>query len=363
MTTTTVTSWEIAPHTVAKHEILRLYLGAWFPILGKRNKRLVYVDGFCGPGRYQHGEPGSPIVALGEALKHQDRLGSNHLKFLFVDEDQDRVAHLREVLDELPCPPNFEVRPVAGQFSEQLTRLLDELEQSGTRVPPVFAFIDPFGFKGVPFGLVRRLLTNPKAEVFVNVMADAINRFVEHPVQQTREHIVDLFGTDCVLDIAKKPVNRIGEERRLYQKQLRGCARYVRYFEMRNARDRRIYYLFFATNHPLGHVKMKEAFWKVDPLGGLRFSDATNPNQPVLFEIDVAPSLADELVAVFGHKRVQVEAIADYIDKETPFIATHKGQALRLLEKDGRIAVAELKANRQRRRTNTYPNEAIVTFR
>lgn len=32
------TIWEIEPHTQAKHEILRRYLSAWFPILGKYNK-------------------------------------------------------------------------------------------------------------------------------------------------------------------------------------------------------------------------------------------------------------------------------------------------------------------------------------
>ena len=42
MTTPKDTIWEIEPHTQAKHEILRRYLGAWFPILGTHNQRVVY---------------------------------------------------------------------------------------------------------------------------------------------------------------------------------------------------------------------------------------------------------------------------------------------------------------------------------
>ncbi|MGC1375672.1 MAG: three-Cys-motif partner protein TcmP, partial [Anaerolineales bacterium] len=69
MTKPSETLWEIEPHTKAKHEILRKYLGAWFPILGSKNARIVYIDGFCGPGKYIGGEEGSPIIALHEAIK------------------------------------------------------------------------------------------------------------------------------------------------------------------------------------------------------------------------------------------------------------------------------------------------------
>lgn len=33
------TRWQIEPHTVAKHQILRKYLDAWFPILSSSNQR------------------------------------------------------------------------------------------------------------------------------------------------------------------------------------------------------------------------------------------------------------------------------------------------------------------------------------
>jgi three-Cys-motif partner protein len=74
MPSPTGTLWPIEPHTQAKHAILRRYLEAWFPILSTYNKRVVYLDGFCGPGRYEGGEPGSPLIALNVAKHHRAAL-------------------------------------------------------------------------------------------------------------------------------------------------------------------------------------------------------------------------------------------------------------------------------------------------
>ena len=83
----TKTIWPLDPHTLAKHEILRRYLQCWFPILNTYHGRIIYVDGFCGPGRYSKGESGSPIIALEVATTHRKALGGE-LVFWFIDERQ-----------------------------------------------------------------------------------------------------------------------------------------------------------------------------------------------------------------------------------------------------------------------------------
>ncbi|MFQ5431011.1 MAG: three-Cys-motif partner protein TcmP, partial [Nitrospinota bacterium] len=83
------TIWPIDPHSIAKHEILRRYLEAWFPILNRFHGRIVYIDGFCGPGRYLEGEKGSPIIALNVAANHRNELAGD-LIFIFIDERKDR---------------------------------------------------------------------------------------------------------------------------------------------------------------------------------------------------------------------------------------------------------------------------------
>ena len=73
--------------------------------------------------------------------------------------------------------------------------------------------------------------------------------------------------------------------RTLYQRQLEDTvgAQYVRFFGMRDAKNKTIYDLFFITNHSSGIDAMKDAMWKVDQSGGYSFSDATNPDQEMLF--------------------------------------------------------------------------------
>ena len=131
---------------------------------------------------------------------------------------------------------------------------------------------------------------------------------------------------------------------------------------MRDCDRKTIYYLFFASNHPLGHVKMKEAFWKIDPSSGFCFSDATNPDQPVLFEIDETLGLATDLSREFAKRKVPVEEVKRYVEDTTPFVATHMRDALKLLEDEGQMKAGEYKLDGSRRRKNTYPENAQLEF-
>lgn len=64
MATPTTILWPLDPHSKAKHSVLRNYLDAWLPILGSGSERILFVDGFAGPGEYEGGEEGSPLVRV-----------------------------------------------------------------------------------------------------------------------------------------------------------------------------------------------------------------------------------------------------------------------------------------------------------
>src|SRR5205807_2684598 len=129
------TQWSITPHTQAKHHILRRYLEAWLPILAAYNDRLVYIDGFAGPGRYEGGEPGSPLIALATILDHPRFRGAGlreGAKLLFIEKEADRAAELRAELDRFaeerrtaghPIPEwiSYDVRH--AEFAPTMTKL------------------------------------------------------------------------------------------------------------------------------------------------------------------------------------------------------------------------------------------------
>ena len=357
------TLWPIEPHTQAKHEILRRYLNAWFPILSRWHDKIAYIDGFSGPGRYTGGEPGSPLVALDVGIHHRQAL-EGEIAFWFMDERQDRIDHLQQELANLTIPKHFMIAIECNRFAENLTEALDSIDQNGLRMAPTFALVDPFGFSGIPYSLIQRLLSQRRCEALITFMVDAINRFLEHPDDTIVRHIVDAFGTDEALRIANGPGNRIERLRCLYQAQLRRVARFVRYFEMRDKQGRIEYYLFFATNHDLGHLKMKEAMWQVDPLGDFRFSDATNPGQTVLFNEPNIGELASSVHARFAGRGPMAAAdVRLFVENETAYLKKHMTPAMQGLEHGGSLHVQPTKADGTKRKANSYPDNAVLEFK
>src|SRR5260221_11976417 len=141
------TLWPMDDHTRTKHEILRRYLEGWLPIMTSYNGRIIYLDGFAGPGEYERGEPGSPIIAIDTFLNHTHTpIRTKEVLFLFIEQDHARYEHLRQLLAQRKLPATAKYQIFEGNFDETLTVLLKPLEDQQSRLAPTFAFIDPFGF-------------------------------------------------------------------------------------------------------------------------------------------------------------------------------------------------------------------------
>jgi three-Cys-motif partner protein len=351
--------WELEPHTAAKHRILERYLHAWLPIISSWSNSLNYIDGFAGPGIYSKGEEGSPLIALRAAVEHKIPLAS--VNFIFVECREDRAKSLKNVLKErFPVlPKNFRYQVICGEFADEMNKILDEPETRGEKLQSTFVFIDPFGMKGFPMSLVRRILNCPQCEVLVTFMEGFIVRFTDELFAKTND---ELFGTP---DWRKVKEKTDPEERKdfllgLYQAQMEkntGC--FVRGFEMKDKNGRTIYYLVFATKHVKGMEVMKEAMWKQDPTGTYSFSDRTNPNQKRLFEYSNevwwTEAAGGDVYAHFKGKTVSVEDVANFVILETPWLV-RKGILRRLEEKGLIIDVGP------RPRGFTYPPKCMITF-
>ncbi len=120
MSKITTTIWDIEPHTEAKHAILRKYLDAWLPIITRWNGRVLYIDGFAGPGEYIGGKDGSPIIAIKAILEHRAEIKSEVI-MLFVEADTDRCEFLKQKISSLKIPSNVKIECVCNQFDKTLT--------------------------------------------------------------------------------------------------------------------------------------------------------------------------------------------------------------------------------------------------
>src|SRR5258708_28755440 len=155
-------------HTRAKHEILRRSLEAWLPIMTSYNGRIIYLDGFAGPGEYNKGEPGSPIIAIDSFLNHiHSPIRTKEVLFFFIEQDHKRCEHLKQLLAQRTLPTTASYEIAEGNFDETMTELLSQLESHQLRLAPTFAFIDPFGYSHTPMSTIKRLVSHPKSKLLI----------------------------------------------------------------------------------------------------------------------------------------------------------------------------------------------------
>ncbi|MFJ6082736.1 three-Cys-motif partner protein TcmP [Streptomyces sp. NPDC092369] len=358
------TVWQLDPHTKAKHDLLKFYLGGWFPVLSSYNGRIVFLDGFAGPGRYDSGEPGSPLIALDTLLTHSyfSNMKCEFL-FFFCEAKKDRFESLSQQIAgykeaHQPWPENVKIQLVHSEFSETVTSLVEHLRSQKRRLAPTFAFVDPFGFSGLPMSLLADLLSFNSCELFVNYMVDHVNRFAT--AGNVDHHLEALFGTAEYKNVGQDPArSRQQFLHDLYERQLTDVCKftYVQSFAMINKTGHIGYYLFHGTRDVKGVELMKNAMWKVDPGGGYQFSDRL-AGQDVLFtdsDVNTEP-LRRAILERYKGRRISITALEQFTLIHTPYRKTHlRKPVLTPLEKEGVIHV-------ERPGKSGFPEGTWVTF-
>lgn len=357
--------WPLKPHTAAKHQILRQYLAGWFPILGQTRSRILFLDGFAGPGIYAGGEPGSPVVALQVLLDHGylERLSTCEFIFLFNERDHARYESLVKVEKALRegrggYPKNVKVELHSQPFSDLVASVLTQLEDQKANLAPTFAFVDPFGYKDVDMQQIADLLTYNGCELFIYFDFNSVQRFSTSGVVD--DAFRRLFGTD---EFASAPSS--GDPTRgpfladLYERQLKDVARFtfVQRFRMTGENGLTICYLFYCTRNIKGLKVMKKAMWSVAPEGDYGFSDRF-AGQDVLFgpDPDMRP-LREALLREFTGKRVTIEQVEDFTVIHTPYHDSHlKRATLAPMQREGLIN------SPNQNRKNTYPAGTLIDF-
>lgn len=353
--------WPFVPHTKGKHEVLRHYLEAWFPILGQTQERIVFIDGFAGPGLYAGGEKGSPLIALDVFRQHPAKFKAT-VQFGFIEKHPERAAHLKALIDDLrpTLPKGCGAEVLTGAFDETMTGVLDLLDAQGKKLAPAFVMVDPFGVSDTPMAVIQRILRGQKSEVYVSFMFRDINRFKATP--EFEKPLTDLFGTDEW----RQGILLEGEARKdffygLYERQLRQAgAKHVLHFDLYEG-NQLVYAIFFATRHWLGADRMKHAIWKVAPFGDFSFRGTRSTQLTLDLEtVDYKP-LRKALQERFrGKGLVSIERVAEFVGSDqTDF---HTGQlkkpVLRPMESDKLIEVDP----KTRKKPGTFPDGTKLRF-
>jgi len=348
--------WPLDSHTAAKHRVLRSYLDGWFPVMGHQAQRvrsfgddeprLLLVDGFAGPGRYETGERGSPLIMLDALLSHQsfDDLGGVQFIFFFIEHDEGRVEHLRGEIAALgELPNNVSVAIEHGEFESTFSSVIDPIIEQGAHLIPTFAFIDPFGYSSASMSITGRLLDFPRCETLFFLPMSFIHRFVGREGQE--EALTSLFGTDEW----RAAIPLQGEARtayllELFERQIERSegVEFARSFQLRT-QDGNDYRLVFSLGHLKGLEIAKDAMWGVDPVAGTSYTATTESGQEVLFSpgdtVDIAPLLA-ELRSQFRTGWFTIEQADRCTLVDTPFRIAHlRRRTLQPAEQEGALEV------------------------
>jgi three-Cys-motif partner protein len=288
--------WDKDPHTEAKHRIYRAYFDAWFPILLQSEyapKGVTYAEGFSGPGEYKDGSPGSPAIALQAALGSIAPPNPRRpARFLLVDGDAARIAHLRGILENdlgaldvsTLARRGLVVDIEGGACTETLPQMLDRHRAWGK---PMLVILDTWG-SAVNFELLRRIGTSRAAEAIVTIEPSQFVRFAADP-----NHYGDrIFGPVVWRDVQGQPSRgKASYIKKQYRRVLNEAGfRYVLDFELADEKSN-LLYLVYGTNSERGVEKMKDAIWTVDPYHGLGYRDPRDPAQETL-AIEAVPQTA-----------------------------------------------------------------------
>ena len=349
------TLWPLDDHTRGKHMVLEAYMDAWLPIILSRFERAMFVDAFAGPGEYEDGELGSPVIALNALSKHSSKhrmIGK--IDYVFIEKDADRFGYLEEVIARQrmngAVPSICQISTYNDTFAHVFPKLIDSV--SSHRVP-TFVMIDPFGVSGVGMEHIRALMDYPSTEVYVSFMYEYIDRFKDHP--NFEPHLDDLFGCPDWRQGIDMPDSKERKEffYGLYRKQLKlSGARHVLHFELYDG-DKLKYALFFATQNDQGCDKMKQAMWKVAPTGGYSFrSDKLGQ---LSFESGVVDfkELERALISEFGMDQpIAFESVEEFMRSDK--VLFHSGRLkshLARMERESTLVVGKS----PRRRRGTFP--------
>ena len=362
--------WHADAHTIAKIEILKGYLKAWFRILGatKNGQTILFVDAFAGPGYYKNHGEGSPLAALRVADEAVRELGpkfvARRLHCAFIERDEARFEVLSEAIKPFENSPTIGITKRCCQFVEGIDLIRKEVPGPFHGDGPLFVFADPFGGTGIPFRAFAECMKGDTAELLINLDADGIGRIFAAELNNNRdEQLNDLFGSDCW----REELTAIGDLKQLsvqildlYKRRLRTLpgVGFIWSFAMRGKNDLVNYHLVFATKHPLGMEKMKEAMRAIDKSGYYSFSDA-HVEQRALFRGDDALTYAEKLFEKFHGRTISMEDARVFALNETPFV--NAKPMLVVLEKQQRLQVETLPE--QVRRAGSFPEEKIGSLR
>lgn len=274
----------IEAHSIAKLEVLREYLLAYFQTLvvpQQDHLRLTLVDGFSGGGIYKHADSGtevlgSPLVMLEAAREAEAKINIGRQKsfkidarYYFIDEDKSAVDLLTHVLKQRGHSTRIgnDIQIVHSPFASAAAKLRAIAKENNPTSGRAIFFLDQYGYTDVPFLEIREIFNQlPKAEVILTFAVDALLTFVTDSPSSARTlqaiGIPEVLRGRTVEDIKNNEKDfRLYVQSQLYPDLVSACgAKFYTVFFIRTS-GYGDYWLVHLSQHPRARDVMTNVHW------------------------------------------------------------------------------------------------------
>ncbi|MGE7137434.1 three-Cys-motif partner protein TcmP [Luteibacter sp. NPDC031894] len=284
-------SWKDGPaiieqHSVAKHEVLREYLVAYFRTLvtspGQDKVNLSLVDGFAGGGLFTHADSrrpvlGSPLIMLEAAQEARATIELGRQKalewaidYFFVEKDRHALAALDRTLRQQGYGARIgtDIKLLKGAFAQHVEAIVAFIAQKSPRAGRSIFLLDQYGYKDVPTAQIRSIFARlPRAEIILTFAVDSFINFAhDGPRTQAvldRIGLGEAFGGRRFDDIRHSEKDaRLYIQGQMHQELVRQCgAAYYTVFFIRTT-GHGVYWLVHLSQHPRARDVMTQVHWK-----------------------------------------------------------------------------------------------------
>lgn len=138
-----------------KDQLLGCYLVPYFQKVLMTGRPIFYVDCFAGKGKFEDGNPGSPLIALQARNSCLERTNLRNSRskidvcFIELNHAEDLNRNISEFQNAHGCPS-----VISGRYEEKIEDVLSP--QKGANV---FLYIDPYGIQALDSGLFDKFDT------------------------------------------------------------------------------------------------------------------------------------------------------------------------------------------------------------
>ena len=238
---------------------------------------------------------------------------------------------------------------------------------------PTFSFIDPFGYKGLSRGVIRRVVQDWGCDCVFFFNYSRINAGINNDA--VRKHMDALFG-EARIERMRSVIREFSPSEReafileeLAQSLGELGAQFMLPFRFRRADGSRTSHaLVFVTKHQLGYKIMKdimaaESSTEDEGVPSFEYSPA-DARCPLLFSLArPLEGLSSELLEKFAGQRMRVEDVISKHHVGTPFVDKNYKAALSRLEAGGLVKIdPPAEKRRMLKGVRTLSNNAIVKF-